>query len=114
MRETAPQPMVRTTSRGGVPGWYSSGLATTRLTTTDEIRPILTDSVEVVAYGVGEVSSAACSSVWLTMKRLPVRTSTVTCRRTSFWSNVVSWWTRNDRMGTPPTAASTASATRAG
>ncbi len=106
--------MVRTTSRGRVPGLYDSGLATTRLTTIDEMRPIFTDSVDVVAYGVGEVLSAACSSVWLTMKRLSVRTSTVTCRRTSFWSNVVSWWTRYDRMGSPPTAASTASATRAG
>lgn len=106
--------MVSTISRGSVPGLYCSGLATTRLTTMDEIRPSLTDSVDVVAYGVGEVSSAACSSVWLTMKRLPVSTSTVTCRRTSFWSNVVSWWTRYDRTGSPPTAASTASATRAG
>src|SRR6476660_3264580 len=106
--------MVRTTSRGRVPGVYDSGLATTRLTTTDEIRPSFTDSVEVVAYGVGEVVSAFCSSVWLTMKRLPVRTSTVTCRRTSLASNVVSWWTRYDRMVSPPIAASTASATRAG
>src|SRR3954464_11672348 len=106
--------MVSTISRGSVPGVYDSGLATTRLTTTDEIRPILTDSVDVVAYGVGEGLSAACSSVWLTMKRLSVRTSTVTCRRTSFWSNVVSWWTRYDRMGSPPSADSPASATRAG
>lgn len=106
--------MVRTTSRGSVPGTYFSGLATTRLRTTDEIRPSFTDSVDVVAYGVGDVLSAACSSVWLTMKRLSVRTSTVTCRRTSLASNVVSWWTRNDRMASPPTAASTASATRAG
>ena len=52
MRETAPQPMVSTISRGRVPGVYCSGLATTRLTTTDEIRPSLTDSVDVVAYGV--------------------------------------------------------------
>ena len=106
--------MVSTTSRGRVPGVYDSGFATTRLTTTDEIRPIFTDSVDVVAYGVGEVSSAACSSVWLTMKRLSVSTSTVTCRRTSLASNVVSWWTRYDATGSPPTAASTASATRAG
>ncbi|CAM5711098.1 hypothetical protein STENM223S_09320 [Streptomyces tendae] len=82
--------MVSTISRGRVPGVYDSGLATTRLTTIDEIRPSLTDSVDVVAYGAGDVLSAACSSVWLTMKRLAVRTSTVTCRRTSFWSNVVS------------------------
>ena len=38
----------------GCPAVYDSGLATTRLTTTDEIRPSFTDSVEVVAYGVGE------------------------------------------------------------
>ena len=74
----------------------------------------MTDSVEVVAYGVGEVPSAACSSVWLTMKRVPVRTRTVTCRRTSLESKVVSWCTRYDATGSPPTAASTASATRAG
>ncbi len=52
--------------------------ATTRLTTTEEIRSSFTDSVEVVAYGVGELVSAACSSVWLTMKRCSVRTRTVT------------------------------------
>src|ERR1044072_928063 len=49
MRETAPQPMVSTTSRGRVPGWYCSGLATTRLTTTDEIPPSFPDSVDAVA-----------------------------------------------------------------
>ncbi len=114
MRETAPQPMVRTTSRGSVPGTYFSGLATTRLTTTDEIRSSLTDSVDVVAYGVGELVSAACSSVWLTMKRVSVRTRTVTWRRTSLESKVVSWCTRYEATGSPPTAASTASATRAG
>lgn len=97
-----------------MPGWYDSGFATTRLTTTDEIRPSFTDSVDVVAYGVGEVVSALCSSVWLTMKRVAVSTRTVTWRRTSLASNVVSWWTRYDTIGSPPTAASTASATRAG
>src|SRR5437899_2653455 len=106
--------MVSTTSRGGVPGVYDSGLATTRLTTTEEIRPIFTDSVEVVAYGLGEVSSAACSSVWLTMNRVGVSTSTVMCRRTSFASKVVSWCTRYEETASRPTAASTASATRAG
>lgn len=89
-------------------------MATTRLSTTEEMLDSLTDSVEVVAYGEGDPASAACSSVWLTMKRLPVRTSTVTWRRTSLESKVVSWWTRYDEIGSPPTAASTASATRAG
>lgn len=106
--------MVSTTSRGSRPGVYDSGLATTRLSTTEEIRLSLTDSVEVVAYGDGEVASAACSSVWLTMKRVPVRTRTVTWRRTSLASKVVSWWTRYDVTGSPPTAACTASATSVG
>ncbi|MBL0801409.1 hypothetical protein G6539_13270 [Streptomyces albidoflavus] len=65
-------------------------MATTRLRTTEEIRPVFTDSVEVVASAVGEPESAACSSVWLTMNRVGVRTRTVTCRRTSFASKVVS------------------------
>jgi hypothetical protein len=106
--------MVSTTSRGRVPRVYVSGLATTRLTTTEEIRSIRTLSVEVVVYGTGEVSSAPCSSVWLTMNRLPVRTSTVTWRRTSLASKVVSWCTRKAETGSVPTADSTASMTRVG
>src|SRR5579884_710462 len=106
--------MVSTTSRGSVPGVYASGLATTRLTTTEEMRPSRTLSVEVVAYGTGEVSSAPCSSVWLTTNRVGVSTSTVTCRRTSLASKVVSWCTRKELIGSDPTADSTASATRAG
>ncbi len=106
--------MVRTTSRGRVPGVYVSGLATMRLITTELIRSSRTVSVEVVAYGTGVAASPFCSSVWLTTKRDGVSTSTVTCRRTSFASKVVSWCTRYELIGSGPTADSTASETSAG
>ena len=52
MRLTAPQPMVRTTSRTGAPRRCLAASAATRVTTTESMRSSRTASVEAVAYGV--------------------------------------------------------------
>jgi hypothetical protein len=65
-----------------------------RLTTTDRTVESMTASVEVEVYGAGSRSSGSCSSVWATISRVGVSTTTVTCRRTSSLSIVGSWWTR--------------------
>src|SRR5581483_5002139 len=117
---TAPQPTVSTTSRGSVPRTCFAGSSTTLVTTTVETRSSRTVSVEVEAYEPtcestpSSSGSVPCSSVWPTTSRRLVSASTVTWRRTSSASKVVSWWTRWLMTGSPPSAVSTASATSAG
>ena len=75
MRDTAPHPMVSMSSRRAPPCWWRSGWATTRVTTTESTFWRRTASVEAVAYGTELVSSAACSSVWLTISRVGAGTT---------------------------------------
>ena len=109
--------MVTVSSRPSDPGRYAAGSVTTWVSMTP--RTELSGTLSVVAVAtdasaVGSSWSPAWSSAWAMTSREVVRASTVMCRRTVSWSNVVSWCTRWDTTSSPATAEATTSETRAG
>ena len=113
-RDTAPQPMTSVSSCAGCPGTCFSGSGTTWVRATEVSSASGTASVVADADADGCSESAGWSSTWATTSRVGVSTSTVTWRRTSAASNVVSGWTRWATTSSSARATSSTSTTSSG